>query len=91
MKILRNERIPAVDLALLLAVGFLLLDGGIHSGSQQKNITGSQDPRGTLTVEYGEVEQIEENPQTNVDTVELEEKLLRARMQERGVRIEEEL
>ena len=50
----------------------------------------NQDPRGTLSVQYEEVEQMEEDPQADMDSIELEEKLLRARMGERGVRIEEE-
>jgi len=105
MKILRNERTLAVLLALLLAISFLILDGGIQYGSQKYGFAGdvskveaaspqreqNQDPRGTLAVQYEEVEQMEEDPQADVDTIELEEKLLRARMQERGVRIEEEL
>ena len=33
---------------------------------------------------------MEEDPQADLDSIEVEEKLLRARMGERGVRIEEE-
>ena len=50
----------------------------------------NQDQRGTLSVQYEEVEQMEEDPQADLDSIEVEEKLLRARMGERGVRIEEE-
>ena len=98
MNNLRNEKIRSVLLALLLAVSFLILDGGIQCGYQRYWLTGdaskveaaSPDPRGTLSVQYEEVEQMEEDPQADMDSIELEEKLLRARMGERGVRIEEE-
>lgn len=99
MKILRNERTMAVLLALLLAIGFLILDGGIQYGFQKNWFTGDvrkveaaspererdQDPRGTLAVQYEEVEQMEEDPEKDMDKIEVEEKLLRARMEERGV------
>lgn len=105
MKILRNERTMAVLLALLLAISFLILDGGIQYGSQKNWFTGdvskveaaslereqNQDPRGTLAVQYEEVEQMEEDPEEDMDKIEVEEKLLRARMEERGVEALEEL
>ena len=94
MNNLRNEKIRSVLLALLLAVSFLILDGGIQCGYQRYWLTGdaskveaaspereqNQDPRGTLSVQYEEVEQMEEDPQADMDSIELEEKLLRARM-----------
>ena len=86
MNNLRNEKIRSVLLALLLAVSFLILDVEAASPEREQN----QDPRGTLSVQYEEVEQMEEDPQADMDSIELEEKLLRARMGERGVRIEEE-
>ena len=72
MNNLRNEKIRSVLLALLLAVSFLILDGGIQCGYQRYWLTGdaskveaaspereqNQDPRGTLSVQYEEVEQI---------------------------------
>lgn len=105
MKILRNERTMAVLFALLLAISFLILDGGIQYGSQKNWFTGdvskveaaslereqNQDPRGTLAVQYEEVEQMEEDPEEDMDKIEVEEKLLRARMEERGVEALEEL
>lgn len=107
MKILRNERTMVVLPALLLAVSFLILDVGIQYGSQKKWFTGNvskveavslererernRDPRGTLVVQYEEVEQMEEDPEEDMDKIEVEEKLLRARMEERGVEALEEL
>ena len=105
MKILRNERTMVVLPALLLAVSFLILDVGIQYGSQKNWFTGNvskveavslerernRDPRGTLVVQYEEVEQMEEDPEEDMDKIEVEEKLLRARMEERGVEALEEL
>lgn len=107
MKILRNERTMVVLPALLLAVSFLILDGGIQYGSQKNWFTGdvskvetvslerernrNRDPRGALAVQYEEVEQMKEDSEEDMDTIELEEKLLRARMEERGVEAFEEL
>ena len=75
MNNLRNEKIRSVLLALLLAVSFLILDGGIQCGYQRYWLTGDAS---------------KVDPQADMDSIELEEKLLRARMGERGVRIEEE-
>ncbi len=105
MKILRNERTMVVLPALLLAVSFLILDVGIQYGSQKNWFTGNvskveavslerernRDPRGTLVVQYEEVEQMEEDPEEDMDKIEVEEKLLRVRMEERGVEALEEL
>lgn len=104
MNNLRNEKIRSVLLALLLAVSFLILDGGIQCGYQRYWLTGdaskveaaspereqNQDPRGHFPCSMKRWSRWRKIHRQIWDSIELEEKVPRARMGERGVRIEEE-
>lgn len=114
MSIWKNEKIRTILLMLVLAVSFLILDGGIQYARQNSYFTGNNgkivegaeqvaettdpsmrtnqgDPRGTLQVQYEELLKKENNLQEELDSVNVEKKLIRARMEVRGVKSEEEL